>query len=196
LDWDLVTVTLTVAATMYAGKAVVRRILYLAYLPLGVMVLSIRAALVALTVSEPQAYAAFLAPALLGTGWNKRRLRAIHGYLSPTVAGLLVLLGSAFVQSLGDRGKLYALVLPLDSVAAVALEVRNRTRYCCQLGGLALLVNALVQLGPAFLEFSRWTQIGATGALLLGSGLLGLLKRDQILQMRRQVTDEWRQWNP
>jgi hypothetical protein len=189
-------VGLAAAAITYAGEAAVRRILYLAYLALGVLVLAIWAALAALNVFEPQAYAAPLGLALLGTGWNERRLRSTNSYLWPTLAGLLVLLGTAFVQSLGDRGELYALVLLVESVAALAWGIRTLTRCCCRLGGLALLLNAVAQLGPAFLEFSRWIQIGTTGALLLGAGLLALFKRDKILRVRRQMTNEWRQWSP
>ena len=104
LDWTLMAVTFAIAAITYAAEAAARQILNLAYLSLGILVLVIWMVLGALEVIEPQAYAAPLGVALLGAGWNQRRRKWTWTYVWPTVAGLLVLMGSAFVQSVEYRG--------------------------------------------------------------------------------------------
>jgi len=63
-------------------------------------------------------------------------------------------------------------------------------------GGLALIANAIAQLGPGFVELPRWIQLGVTGGILLGGGLAALFKREQILATRQRLTEEWRQWEP
>jgi hypothetical protein len=196
MDWTLMAVTYAIAAATYAGEAAARRILNLAYLALGILVLVIWMVLAALEMAEPQAYAVPLGLAMLGAGWNQRRRQLQGTYVWPTIAGLLVLMGSAFVQSLDSRGQVYAVMLLAESVASIAWGIRSRTRCYCQVGGLALLLNTVAQLGPSFMDLHRWIQIGVTGALLLGGGLLALFKRDEILTTRRQLTEQWRQWGP
>jgi hypothetical protein len=61
---------------------------------------------------------------------------------------------------------------------------------------VTLIANAIAQLGPGFVELPRWIQIGVTGGILLGGGLVTLFKREQILAARQRLTKEWRQWEP
>jgi hypothetical protein len=63
-----------------------------------------------------------------------------------------------------------------------------------QTGGLALLANAIVQFGPSFLELPRWVHIGLTGIILLGAGLLALFRREKLLETRKRISEEWKQW--
>jgi hypothetical protein len=112
------------------------------------------------------------------------------------VPGMVVLMGSAFIQSLGAGNWPYALLLTAESVVAIAWGVRRHLKRCVQVGGLALLANAIAQLGPAFIELSGWIQIGLIGALLLGSGMLALFKREELLATRQRLTTEWGKWGP
>lgn len=172
----------------------------LAYLGIGAFVVVIWAVLMAYDVSEPQAYVMPLGFALLGAGWNERLRGASTTYRLATLLGLIVLMGSAFVQSLPHRSATgahrYALILGVESLVMLGWGIRARSRGYVQLAGLALIANAIVQLGPGFVELPRWIQLGATGGILLGGGLAALFKREEILAARQKLTEGWRQWEP
>jgi hypothetical protein len=189
-------VTFAIAGVTYTGDAALRRILSLAYLGIGAFVMVIWAVLMALDVSELQAYVIPLGLTLLGAGWNERLRRGGASYRLPTLLGLIVLMGSAFVQSLPRGAFVYALLLGVESLVALGWGVRTRSRGYVQLGGLALIANAIAQLGPGFVELPRWIQLGVTGGILLGGGLAALFRREEILATRRRLTEEWRQWEP
>jgi hypothetical protein len=189
-------VTFALAGVTYAADAALRRILNLAYLGLGAFVVVIWALLLAFDVSEPQAYVIPLGLTLLGMGWNERLRGGGALYWLPTLLGLIVLLGSAFVQSLPRGAFVYALLLSVESLAALGWGIWTRSRGYVQLGGVTLIANAIAQLGPGFVELPRWIQIGVTGGILLGGGLVTLFKREQILAARQRLTKEWRQWEP
>jgi hypothetical protein len=189
-------VTFAIAGVTYAANAALRRVLYLAYLSIGAFVVVIWSVLLALDVSEPQAYVIPLGLALSGVGWNERRHRRGVLYRLFTLLGLIVLMGSAFVQSLPRGAYAYALLLLLESLVSVAWGVRIRLRGYVQVGGLALIANAVVQLGPAFVELSGWIQLGLTGVILFGGGMVALFKREEILAARRRLAEEWREWKP
>jgi hypothetical protein len=187
-------VTFAIAGMTYAADAAVRRVLNLAYLGAGAFVVVIWALLMLFNVSEPQAYVLPLGLALLGGGWNQRLRGRTISYLVPTFVGLALLMGSALYQSLPRGAFVYALLLGVESLAALGWGIGTRSRGYFQCGALALIANALVQLGPGFVDLPRWLQLGVTGGILLGGGLAALFKREQILAARHRLTEEWRQW--
>jgi hypothetical protein len=186
--------TFAIAGLTYLADGGLRRVLWLAYLGISALVVVIWGVLMALEVREPQAYVIPAGLTLLGIGWNERRFGRSLQYQGCMVPGMVLLMGTAFIQSLGQDGWPYALLLVAESLVAVAWGVRNHLKRCVQVGGVALLANGVAQLAPALVEMSSWIQIGLTGAILLGVGMLALLKRDEILSARQRLTEEWRQW--
>ena len=186
----LVAVTFAIAGVTYATDAAVRRILRLGYLAGGAFIVVIWAILLFFDVEELQAYVMPLGLGLLALGWIERR----RGGSWPTILGLLILMGSLFYQSLD--AVIYAVLLLVESLAALAWGMRIHTRGYVQLGILALVANAIAQLGPGFVELSRWIQLGVIGGILLGGGLVALFRREQLLATRKRLVDEWRQWEP
>ncbi len=189
-------VTFGIAGAIFGWDAAMQRQRALAYPAAGSFLAMIWAILIIFEVTEPQAYALPLGLVLLGAGWFARRQGLAPLFRVPTLLGLLVLMGSAFVQSLPRGAFVYALILTVESVAAVAWGIRVRSRGYVRVGGLALIANAIAQLGPGFVELPRWIQLGAIGTILLGSGLGALFKRQDILQARERLTNQWSQWNP
>ena len=106
------------------------------------------------------------------------------------------MLGTAFYQSLPQGAWEYALLAGIESIIAIIWGIRTQSRGYVQVGGVALIANALIQFIPSFLEWSRWLQIGLTGSILLGLGLVALFQREKLLQTRKKVTEEWRNWKP
>nr|NIV33402.1 hypothetical protein [Anaerolineae bacterium] len=197
VDWAvLLAVTFAVAGLTYLGDGALRRVVWLVYAGFGALVVVIWGVLMALEVREPQAYVFPAGLALLGIGWNERRLGRSLYYQGCMVPGMALLMGSAFIQSLGPSKWPYALLLTVESAVAVAWGVRRHLKRCVQVGGVALLANAIAQLGPAFVELSGWIQIGLIGALLLGSGMVALFKREELLAARQRLATEWGQWGP
>jgi hypothetical protein len=188
----LAAVTFAIAAVIFAADATVRRILRLGYLAGGAFIIVIWAILLFFDVGELQAYAVPLGLALLALGWNERLRGGGAAFRWPTLLGLVILMGSAFAQSLD--AVIYAVLLLAESMAAVAWGIRIRSRGYVQLGVLSLIANAVAQLGPSFVELPRWIQLGTIGGILLGGGLAGLFRREQLLATRTRLTDEWRRW--
>ncbi|UCC54413.1 MAG: hypothetical protein JSV68_10685 [Anaerolineaceae bacterium] len=189
-------ITFAIAGLIYAADSVQRGSLGTAYLAAGAFLVVIWAILMAFDVSEPLAYAAPLGFGLLAIGWNENRHGRKASYMLPTLLGLLVLIGTTFAMSILEPDGYYALLLLLESVAAFAWGMTQRVRCYIQIAALALVANAVVQLGPGFLELHRWIQIGVAGGLLLGIGLIALFRREAILAARQKAADGWRQFQP
>jgi hypothetical protein len=192
----LIAVTFAIAGLTFGSDGTLRRLLWLTYVGVAAMVVVLWGVFMALSISEPQAYVFPVGLTLLGIGWNERRRGRSLQYQGCMVPGLALLMGTALAQSLGRGNWPYALLLLAESVAVIGWGVRKHLKRCVQVGVLGLLANAIVQLGPAFVELSGWIQLGLTGTILLGGGMLALLKREEILSARQKLSDEWRQWEP
>jgi len=190
----LVAITYGIAGITFIVDAALRRILYLAYLGIGAFIVVIWAVLAELGVSEPQAYVVPVGAALLGVGWYERTRQGGLKYSIPTILGLFILMGSAFIQSLPSDGFVYAIILLGESMLAVYWGIRTHSRGYVQLGVIAIMANAVVQLGPGFVDLPRWIQIGLTGIILFGGGMSALFKKEAILKTRKKLTEEWRRW--
>jgi Predicted membrane protein (DUF2157) len=187
-------VTFAIASCVYFADGAIRRNPLLIYLGGGALVVALWSALMYYQVSELQAYVLPLGLGLVLAGWNERRLGRTETYRWATLFGLLLLMGTAFYQSF--EAPVYAALLLVESALALGLGIRIRSRGYVIVGGLALVANALVQFGSAFIELDRWIQIGVIGSLLLGGGLLALFRRDRIITARRHFTEDWKKWQP
>jgi len=196
LDPLVIAITFGIVGLTYAADAAARRVLYLAYLAGAAFLVVYWALLVHFGVDELQSYVIPTGLALLGLGWNEHRRGGDLTYRLPTLLGLVILLGSSFVQSLPRGTFVYAAWLGMESLAAIGWGVRTRSRGYVSLGAVALLANAMAQFGPAFVELPRWIQLGITGSVLLGGGIAFLVRRKELLRTRRALTEEWRRWQP
>lgn len=187
-------ITYSIATTLYLADMAVWRNLISGYLAGGAFIVVIWYALSYYAISEIQAYTSPLGLGLLLLGLNERRHARLNSFRLATLIGLLVLLASAFYQSL--TAPLYATLLLVESLLILGWGIRSRSRLYVQAAVWALLANAVAQLGPAFIELPRWVSIGIIGILLLSGGLLALFRREQIVTARRNLSDEWRKWQP
>jgi hypothetical protein len=73
------------------------------------------------------------------------------------LAGLLVILGSAFIQSFDSVW--YAALLLFEGVVALAVGLGVRSRSYVLVGVLGLVLNGLAQFSPAFAELPRWHRV-------------------------------------
>jgi len=180
------------AGVIYLAEGLTRGCGHLTYLSGCFFAVAWWALLAHLGVGEPQVYVLPPGLALLARGWHCRRQGARQTYGLATVLALAVLFAFSLVQALGDYG--HALWLTLEAAMAVAWGVYGRSRTYVTAGGVAILGNALAQLGPAFFELPRWAQSGLTGAILLGGGIVALLKRQELLEARRAFGEHWSKW--
>jgi hypothetical protein len=191
-----VSITYAIGGAAFIGDAIMRRNARESYLGIGAFLVAIWALLYGLDISEPQAYIIPAGMMILGIGGYEKNQHNYLLYKLLTYSGLILLMGSAFIQSIPRGAYIYAVLVGVESIIAVLWGVRSRCRCYVQVGGIALIANAIAQLGPGFLDLPRWIQIGLTGAILLGGGMAALFRREQIINTRRRLTDEWRQWNP
>jgi hypothetical protein len=195
-DPHVVFAAFAIAGAVYMVDAWIERSVEQFYLGLAAFVFAVWALLFAEGVRELQAYVIPLGIVLLGAGWYERIYVQRRFYRLFTLLGLLLLMGSAFVQSRDAGAWIYAVLLALESVITFVWGMRNHSRSFVQIGGLAFILNAGFQFGPAFIDLPSWIHIGLTGIILVGGGLLALLKREELLETRKNLTDEWRNWEP
>jgi hypothetical protein len=191
-----IAIAFAIATLTYLGDAALRRILGLAYIGLATLVVTIWAVLAAVKVDEPQAFVFPLSLVLLGVGWNEHARNHRLAYCLTSLLGLVLLMGSAYYQSLLSDNIFYTILLLVESLLALAWGIWQHTRTFVQVGGIALLVNGVTQLGPGFVDLDRWIQIAVIGGLLFGLGLAALFKRQDILMARKKISNTWRQWGP
>jgi hypothetical protein len=187
-------ITFAIAGVIFSADAILRRDWLMGYLGGGAIVVVVWYALSYLGVQELQAYVIPAGLGLLLLGWNEHRQTRRVVYLGATLIGLAVLMVSVFYQSASDSK--YAALLLVECLLSIGWGIRMHSRIYVQAGGLALLVLAVAQLGPAFFELPRWVEIGIIGSLLLGGGLLALFRREQIVSARKNLSAEWKKWQP
>jgi hypothetical protein len=192
----MVALTFAIASIAIGVDARMHRSLRLGYLCAATSLMVIWATLLAFEVLEPQAYIIPFGVTLLVVGRIERTRSRNRVFMVTTIMGLLLLTGSAFYQSLPGGAYVYAILLGFESLLAIAWGIRSHCRCYVQIGSIAFLANAIVQLGPGFIYLPRWIQIGLTGVILLGGGMAALFKREEILNTRQRLSNEWRQWNP
>jgi hypothetical protein len=192
-----VAITFAIAAFQYALDVVLQRKKGMAYLAAGSGLVVIWAVLFTLDISEPQAYIIPLGISLIAVAWIQKRGARLALYRWFSIVGMVLLMGSLLIQSIvTEDGYLYAVLLFIECTLAIFIGARTHSRCYVQIGGLALIANALFQIAPGFVNLPRWIQIGLTGGILLSIGLLALFQRERLLKTRKKLTEDWRQWNP
>ena len=189
-------IVFTISSIILLGVGLWKKSYIFCYLSTAGLVVAIIELLLYFDVAEYQAYIIPVGLALIGVGWNENRRGSTLTYQIPTYLGLLLMMGSALVQSLPRGEYLYAILLGCECILAVVWGIYKHLRGFVQLGIIILFVNAIVQFGPGFVDLPRWIQIGVTGTILLGGGLAALFKREEILSIRRNLTDEMKSWDP
>jgi hypothetical protein len=187
--------TFGIAGVMYLIYAILRDKPILGYVGIANIVFMIWTLWGHFEITELQAFILPLGFALLGSGWYERKRYKGRFYLPFTIAGCVLMLGTAFFQSIPRDAWEYAVLVGIESLLAIAWGIRSHLRGYVMLGGLALILNALFQFIPSFLEWSRWMQIGLTGSILLGLGLLALFQREKLLETREKISKEWQSWD-
>ncbi|MFN2196444.1 MAG: DUF2157 domain-containing protein [Anaerolineales bacterium] len=191
----VIAVTYFLALCIFAWEGFRSRLIWWIYPATGSLLVFVWAVLIQLGATEPQAFILPTGFALLGLGWVFRLRGNGLLYQAQTIAGLLLLMGSAFAESLWTGEINFALLLAVESIVAFVWGIASRSRCYVQIGTLAFIANAFAQFGPAFVDLPRWVQLGLTGVILFAGGLAALFKRDQILNTRERLTSEWRAWN-
>ncbi len=186
--------TFVIAACAFGADGYLRKQIALVYAGGALFVAALWWMLRFSNVTEWQAYLIPFGVLSLLIGWSELWRGRVLWYQFATVAGLVVLLVSAFYQSLSNVS--YAALLLIESVAAFGIGFKMRSRIYVQAAILALVGNGLAQFGPAFVNLDRWIQIGTIGSILLLGGLVGLFRREKLLNARRALTSEWKMWRP
>ncbi len=181
--------TLSIVGLLYLLLAVVERREWMAYL--GVAMLEAAWGLFLLKqlrVQEIQWYAIPAAFYMLGVGSSERSQgrRALARLID--IAGLFLLFGSSFWQSLGPQGFPYAVLLAIEGllVAWAGAAVHLRLHFLAGLG--MVLVNVVVQAIDPLRALDKTVLFLGLGVLLVATAVVAERKREEIMR----TTREWR----
>ena len=150
-------------------------------------------------VREVQYYAVPGALYLLWVGLtqDRRRRPRLAGILDG--AGLTLLLGSSFLQSVikaqSPLTLTYGGLVAVESLCIVWWGIARRLRRFAVAGSGALVLDVLAQIIQPLLLMSRWVITGVVGLVLILGALVVERKRDTIVRLSQQVRagmEEWR----
>ncbi len=150
-------------------------------------------------VREVQFYAVPGALYLLWVGLtqDRRRRPRLAGILDG--AGLTLLLGSSFLQSVikaqSPLTLAYGGLVAIESLGIVWWGVARRLRRFAVAGSGALVLDVLAQSIQPLLLMSRWVITGVVGLVLILGALVVERKRETIVRISQQVRagmEEWR----
>jgi hypothetical protein len=104
-------------------------------------------------------------------------------------AALLLLFGSSFRQSLGDRGWLYAFVMGGEGLAVLWWGSARRMRRFLYAGVGAVIIDVVAQLINQLASVNRWIVFGVVGLLLLALGILIERRLGWVKELRVRLED-------
>jgi hypothetical protein len=109
-------------------------------------------------------------------------------------AALLLLLGSAFWQSLGTQGWRYALLMGLESLLVLWWGSARRLRRFLYAGVIGMTVDVAGQLVEPLLSANRWIVFGVAGVLLVGLAMLVERRLDTLVAMSQEMRTRLERW--
>jgi len=107
---------------------------------------------------------------------------------------LLLLLGSAFWQSLGDHGGWYALLMGIECLLIIWWGSARRLRRFLYIGVAGMTLNVFGQLIDPLLSVNRWIVFGVGGTILVTLAIWIERRLDKVMAMSedmRKRLDEW-----
>jgi hypothetical protein len=139
---------------------------------------------------QVQWYAAPAGLYLLGVGyfeWREGR-KGLARWIDH--AGLLLLLGSAFYQSLAEtNGWPYALLMGAESLLVIWWGSARRQRRFLYLGVIGIVAAVCGQLIEPLLSVNRWIVLGVVGMLIVATAIL----IERSLERARRLSQEWKE---
>lgn len=191
---DSAVLGVAVVASMFALEAALQRRVELGYPAIFYYLIAYIMVLIALDVTEPQAYS--IGVALLGFVMHYLLVRAGNRRQAFVMGGLsqLVLLGTTYIQMLATEKFSFFFVLFLQSLAVLAYGVVVRSRSLILvpilfsiLGVVSVAFSVLAGVNTAIL-------IGCTGLLMIVLGVLALLYRDRLLTAGQRLGKNFGSW--
>jgi hypothetical protein len=134
---------------------------------------------------------------LLAIGWLEWRAgnKALARWVDR--AGMLVWLGSAWVQSLpgvSDRSWPFALIMGVEALLLVWWGSARRQRQFLYVGLVAVVVDAVTQSIEPLLTVNRWIVFGVAGLLLVGLAVLIERRVDKIRELSAEMRARLETW--
>jgi hypothetical protein len=182
---------LAITGLLYLTTALVRRLWLLSYgaiaLLLGAWALWWR---FFLDMANFQWYAVPAAVYLLGVGWLEwRQGRKVVAHWIDR-AGLVVGLGSAWVQSIPrvmETGWPYGLIMGAEALLLVWWGSARRQKQFLYIGVVGVVLAAVTQSIEPLMSANRWIVFGIVGTLLVGVAIVVERKLEQIRELSAEL---------
>jgi hypothetical protein len=182
---------LAISGLLYLATALVRRLWLLSY---GAMALLLGAWALwwrfFLDMPNFQWYAVPAAVYLLGVGWLEWRQgrKAVACWIDR--AGLVIGLGSAWVQSVPgvmETGWPYALIMGAEALLLVWWGSARRQKQFLYIGVVGVVLAAVTQSIEPLMSANRWIVFGIVGTLLVGVAIVVERKLEQIRELSAEL---------
>jgi hypothetical protein len=109
-------------------------------------------------------------------------------------AALLLLLGSAFWQSLGDSAGRYALLMGVECLLLIWWGSARRLRRFLYAGVVGMTLDIFGQLIDPLLSVNRWIVFGVGGVILVTLAILIERRLDKVMEMSEEVRKKLEEW--
>jgi hypothetical protein len=191
----MLTGVFAVLGLFYLAAAVVGRRRWLGYSALGLLLAAWCGELLLVWGQRQlQWYALPAGLYLLGVGYLEWRLgsRPLARWIDR--AAVLLLLGSAFWQSLGPQGGRYALLMGIECLLLLWWGSARRLRFFLYAGVGGMTVNVIAQLVEPLLSANRWIVFGVAGLLLVGLAILVERRLESVRVLSQELRERLEQW--
>jgi hypothetical protein len=118
--------------------------------------------------------------------------KALARWLDRTA--LLLLLGSAFWQSLGDAGGGYALLMGVECLLILWWGSARRLRRFLYIGVVGMMLDIFGQLIDPLLSANRWVVFGVGGVILVTLAILIERRLAQVMALSAEVRKRLETW--
>ena len=185
----MASIPVALAATLWAVEALRRRNVWLGLPANGLYLMSYFMILAALRVDQPQYYS--VGAALLGMLMHYLLVRvgSKTGAFLMGMLSQLVLIGTSYIQFVNTQSLWYFLVMFLQSLAVLAYGIIIRSRSLVITPIILVVIGVATAVFGALRGFSTVILVGTTGIGLIVLGIVALLMRERITNLRDLLKD-------
>lgn len=147
------------------------------YFSSAVMVIALQWLFNFLKITEVQFYAGIWALYFGVLAYLRNLKQDLFGRKILTIIALIALNIPLFIQSFGDNGVVYGLVLGIESLILLFVGIAIKDKLVLYWAIVALIIDVLYQAGTYLFDMPKWIIVGAVGIAFLVLGTILLSSR-------------------
>ncbi len=188
--------SLAFAGMLYLAIAYTERRHYLGYLGMGMLLFAWVVLLVVQDITEPQWYA--IPAGIYFTAMGHLERKRGRGFFAKIIEGfgLAVLLVTSFMQSVGDGGFIYFIILLVEGLLVLwwGNMRRQKIPFFAGLGASVLNIISQVIILVRVYDINRWITILGVGLVLVVIAIFVEKQRETIVARSKEWSDKMDTW--